>query len=60
MLSTQMACGVISVDEFAVHYMALGLTREESKKSFDTIQQDADNNGEINYEEFMNAAEDFY
>ena len=40
--------------------MAVGLTREESKKSFDTIQQDADNNGEINYEEFMNAAEDFY
>ena len=38
MLSTQMACGVISVDEFAVHYMAVGLTREESKKSFDTIQ----------------------
>ena len=36
----------------------MGLTREESKKSFDTI--DADKNGEISYEEFMNAVEDFY
>ena len=50
--------GVISVDEFAVYYMAVGLTRQESKKSFEII--DADKNGEISYEEFMNAAEDFY
>ena len=50
--------GVISVDEVAVYYMAMGLTREESKKSFDTI--DADKNGEISYEGFMNAVEDFY
>lgn len=50
--------GVISVDEFAVYYMAVGLTREESKKSFDII--DVNKNGEISYEEFMNAAEDFY
>ena len=49
---------VISVDEFAVYYMAVGLSREESKKSFDII--DADKNGEISYKEFMNAADDFY
>ncbi len=50
--------GVISVDEFAVYYMSVGLSREESKRSFDII--DADKNGEISYEEFMKAAEDFY
>ena len=55
MLSTQtMMHGVISVDEFAVYCMTVGLTREESKKSFDTI--DMDKKGEISYEEFMNAA----
>lgn len=50
-----------SVDEFAVYYnniMAVDLSREESKRSFDII--DADKNGEISYEEFMKAAEDFY
>ena len=50
--------GVISVDEFAVFFMAVGLTREESKRSFGII--DTDKNGEISYEEFMKAAEDFY
>ena len=49
---------ILSVDEFAVYYMAIGLSREESKRLFDII--DADKNGEISYEEFMNAADDFY
>ena len=43
------------MDEFAVYYMAVGLSREESKRSFDII--DTNKNG---YEEFMNAADDFY
>ena len=60
MLSTQMAMEsylwmtLLSI----IIFLAMGLTREESKKSFDTI--DADKNGEISYEEFMNAVEDFY
>lgn len=49
--------GIISSHEFAVFFMALGLTKEESKKSFDVI--DADKNGEISYDEFIDAAEDF-
>ncbi len=41
--------------------MAVGLTREESKRSFVKIDIiDADKNGEISFEEFMKAAEDFY
>ena len=52
-----------TVDEFAVYYMymAVGLLREESMRSFDII--DTDKNGEINYEDWsfeMKAAEDFY
>ena len=50
--------GVISANEFAVYFMAVGLTNPESKRSFDII--DTDKNGEISYKEFMNAAEDFY
>ena len=54
-----------TVDEFAVYYMyiymAVGLLREESMRSFDII--DTDKNGEISYEDWsfeMKAAEDFY
>ena len=50
--------GVISENEFAAFFMAVGLSKMESKRSFDII--DTDKNGEISYEEFMNAAEDFY
>ena len=49
------------MDEFAVYYMAVDLSREESKRSFDII--DTDKNGEISYEDWsfeMKAAEDFY
>jgi Ca2+-binding EF-hand superfamily protein len=41
-------------------FMAVGLTREESKRSFEIDIIDADKNGEISFEEFMKAAEDFY
>ena len=50
--------GIILADEFAVFFMAVGLSRAESNRSFDII--DTDKNGEISYEEFMNAADDFY
>ena len=45
----QQRCMESLMDKFAVYYMAVGLLREESKRSFDII--DADKNGEISYED---------
>ena len=50
--------GVISVNEFVAYFKAVGLSEEESKKSFSII--DKDKNGEISREEFLAAANDFY
>ena len=52
------ADGVISVKEFEVYFMVIGVGKEHAKASFDAI--DINHDGSISRDEFVNAAVGFY
>ena len=52
------ADGIISVKEFEVYFMVIGVGKEHAKASFDAI--DTDRDGSISRDEFVSAAVEFY